>query len=139
MRSGRGWRRQGVGARERPFLRPPRSAIHRLRNFPGDRLPSRDLASQCLRGSLPRLAGALALSEVLMSHAGADLDFRVLDEPTRGMGGSGVDDLCDLLANYARDAGLRILFIDHLARESAAFARIAFGFNEAGRFLNRSG
>lgn len=68
-----------------------------------------------------RLAGALALSEVLMSHAGADLDFRVLDEPAVGMGGSGVDDLCEMLADYARDAGLKIFLIDHLARKGASF------------------
>lgn len=72
-------------------------------------------------GQRLRVAGALALSEVLMSRAGVTLDFRVLDEPTRGMGGSGVDDLCDLLGEYARDAGLRIFFIDHLARDSASF------------------
>jgi DNA repair exonuclease SbcCD ATPase subunit len=70
-------------------------------------------------GQRLRLAGALALSEVLLAHAGVRLDLRVLDEPTRGLAAEGVRDLCELLANYAEEAGLAVWFIDHMAVESS--------------------
>ena len=69
-----------------------------------------------------RLAGALALSEVLLARAGAALDFRVLDEPTRGLSGEGVRDLVEVLGDYARAAGLRVFMIDHMAIDGAGFA-----------------
>jgi Herelleviridae exonuclease len=73
-------------------------------------------------GQRLRVAGALALSEVLLAHAGVGVDFRVLDEPTRGLSREGVRDLCDMLAAYAEEAGLRLFFVDHHANEGAVFA-----------------
>ena len=69
-----------------------------------------------------RLAGALALSEVLLARAGATLDFRVFDEPTRGLSGEGVQDLVEVLGDYARATGLRVFIIDHAAIDGAGFA-----------------
>lgn len=69
-----------------------------------------------------RLAGALALSEVLLAHAGVELDFRVLDEPTRGLSREGVRDLVDLLGDYARERELKIFYVDHHSEEGHMFA-----------------
>lgn len=69
-----------------------------------------------------RIAGALALSEVLLAHAGVRVDFRVLDEPTHGLSAEGVRDMCEVLEEYARSAGVRILYIDHQAQEGSAFS-----------------
>lgn len=69
-----------------------------------------------------RLAGTAALSEVLLAHAGVAIDFRVLDEPTRGLSPEGVVDLVEMLGKYARSTGLRIFFIDHMAIDGAGFA-----------------
>lgn len=69
-----------------------------------------------------RLAGALALSEVLLAHAGVGLDFRVMDEPTRGLSREGVRDLCEMLARYAEEAGLRLFYIDHSSEDGLAFS-----------------
>lgn len=69
-----------------------------------------------------RLAGAAALSASLQAQAGVHIDFRVLDEPTRGLSAEGVPDLCETLADYAEADDLRIFFVDHMARDSRAFA-----------------
>lgn len=69
-----------------------------------------------------RLAGALALSEVLLAHAGLRVDVRFLDEPTRSLSPEGVEDLCRCLADYAEEAGLRVYLIDHMAIDSTIFA-----------------
>ena len=69
-----------------------------------------------------RLAGALALSEVLLAHSGVQIDFRVFDEPTRGLSDEGVRDLTEMQATYAEEAQVRLFFIDHMVIESAAFA-----------------
>lgn len=69
-----------------------------------------------------RLAGTVALSEVLLARAGASVDFRVLDEPTRGLSAEGVQELVEVLADYAEQAGLKIFFIDHAAVDSDRFA-----------------
>ena len=73
-------------------------------------------------GQRLRLAGALALSEVLLAHAGVRFDLRVLDEPTRGLSPEGVRDLCELLTEYAAQADLAVWYIDHAAVDSAAAA-----------------
>lgn len=73
-------------------------------------------------GQRLRLAGALALSEVLLQRAGVELDFEILDEPTRHMSDEGVADLCEMLANRGEVLGRRILYVDHMAYESSAFA-----------------
>lgn len=69
-----------------------------------------------------RLASALALSEVLLAHAGTGYNFRVLDEPTRGLSPEGRRDLVEVLGDYARQAGLKIFYIDHTSAEGAQFA-----------------
>lgn len=69
-----------------------------------------------------RLAGAMALSEVLLAHAGVSLDFRVLDEPTRGLSPEGVADLVEMLGSYAEAVKLKIFMIDHAAIEGGGFA-----------------
>lgn len=69
-----------------------------------------------------RLAATAALSEVLLARAGASIDVRVLDEPTRGLSPEGIRDLVEMLSEYATSAGLRIFFVDHAAVESDRFA-----------------
>ena len=78
-----------------------------------------------------RLAGALALSEVLLAHAGVSLDFRVLDEPTRGLSSEGVRDLVEVLGDYAERGGLKIFLIDHVAQEGASFSSMITVENSA--------
>lgn len=69
-----------------------------------------------------RLAAAAALSEVLLARAGASIDYRVLDEPTRGLSAEGVGDLVEVLGEYAAASGLKAFFVDHLAVDSDRFA-----------------
>lgn len=69
-----------------------------------------------------RLIGALALGEVLLGHAGVQPSMVVLDEPTRNLSDEGVDDLCRLLADRAKELGLRFFMIDHMAQPSSHFA-----------------
>lgn len=76
-----------------------------------------------------RLAGALALSEVLLAHAGVSCDFRVLDEPTRGLSPEGVRELEETLAEYAEQAGVRLFYVDHVSRGSGAFRGTATVIN----------
>lgn len=72
-------------------------------------------------GQRLRLASALALGEVLLAHAGTRLDFRVLDEPTRGLSREGVRDLTEMLSDYAEDAGIRLFYVDHQSSDGTAF------------------
>jgi Herelleviridae exonuclease len=69
-----------------------------------------------------RLIGALALSEVLLSHAGIASDLEVLDEPTRSLSPEGIRDLCEALPSRAQRLGRKILYTDHGAMESSYFA-----------------
>jgi DNA repair exonuclease SbcCD ATPase subunit len=71
-----------------------------------------------------RLAGALALSEVVLARAGVRCNLEVLDEPTRGLSDEGVDDLCEFLADRARQLGKSIYLVDHMAIESTRFDRV---------------
>lgn len=71
-----------------------------------------------------RLAGALALSEVLLAHAGSSLDYRVLDEPTRGLSREGVRDLIEVLNDYAQRSKLKIFYIDHTSEDSSQFESV---------------
>lgn len=73
-------------------------------------------------GQRLRLASALALGEVLLAHAGVRCDFRVLDEPTRGLSREGVRDLTEALADYAEAAGIRLFYVDHHGGDGLAFA-----------------
>ena len=69
-----------------------------------------------------RLAGALALSEVLLAHAGIEIDLEVLDEPTKHLSDEGVRDLGEMLAARAELVERKILYIDHAAYEGSQFA-----------------
>lgn len=73
-------------------------------------------------GQRLRLAGALALGEALLGHAGVRVDFRVLDEPTRGLSPEGVRDLTEMLSAYAEEAGLRLFYVDHQSVDGLTFA-----------------
>lgn len=73
-------------------------------------------------GQRLRLAGSMALSEVLLNHAGVNIDLEIFDEPTKHMNAGGVDDFCELLASRARDLKRRIFLVDHTAIESSSFA-----------------
>lgn len=75
-------------------------------------------------GQRLRLVGALALSDVLLNHAGIQPDFEVLDEPTRHLSLEGVADLCEFLAARATQISRRTLYVDHMATESSFFRSI---------------
>lgn len=72
-------------------------------------------------GQRLRLVGALALAEVLLSHANVDPNIEVLDEPTRHLSSEGVRDMCEYLAQRAEQLGKRIYYTDHQAVESSHF------------------
>lgn len=75
-------------------------------------------------GQRLRIVGALALSEVLLNHAGVSCNLEVLDEPTQHLSASGVKDLCEYLSERARRLEKKIIVIDHMARESTDFAGV---------------
>lgn len=75
-------------------------------------------------GQRLRIAGALALSDVLLARAGVICNIEVLDEPTRHLSDEGVDDLCEFLADRARKMRKSIYLVDHMAIESSRFDRI---------------
>lgn len=75
-------------------------------------------------GQRLRLISALALSEVLLNHAGIITNIEILDEPTRSLNVEGVNDLCDFLANRAEDQKKSIWLIDHRSIESTAFSTV---------------
>jgi DNA repair exonuclease SbcCD ATPase subunit len=75
-------------------------------------------------GQRLRLISALALSEVLLSHAGVQTNLEMLDEPTSHLSTEGVQDLCEFLAQRARQTGKQIYYIDHTAVESTHFDRV---------------
>lgn len=68
-----------------------------------------------------KIAGALALSEVLLARAGIDAKLEILDEPSSHMSSEGVDDLCEFLANRAEQLGRAIYFADQTVIESSLF------------------
>lgn len=69
-----------------------------------------------------RLVGALALSEVLLSHTGVNTNLEVLDEPTRDLSIEGVQDLCEFLAARAQQLNKDIFLTGHNVIESAHFS-----------------
>jgi len=71
-----------------------------------------------------RIVGALALSEVLLSHAGVQTDLEILDEPAHFMAPEGVRDVTDMLAARADSLGKQTWYIDHMAIESSRFASV---------------
>ena len=75
-------------------------------------------------GQRLRIIGALALSSVLLNHAGVTVDLEVLDEPTESLSSEGVRDLVDFLAQRAKQQQKQIWFVDHHTIESARFADV---------------
>lgn len=71
-----------------------------------------------------RLVGALALSDVLLNHAGITTNLEVLDEPTSHLSQEGVRDLCPFLAERARSNKKLIFLVDHMAIPSSEFSSI---------------
>lgn len=71
-----------------------------------------------------RVVGALALAEVLLSHAGVTTNLEVLDEPTTSLSVEGVQDLCEYLSVRARTLEKDVWMIDHMAVESSHFSEI---------------
>lgn len=88
---------------------------------PGFKAPCRWESYSGGEGQRLRLISALALSEVLLRHAGVLCDMEVLDEPTRHLSTAGVRDLADYLCQRAYDQRKSIWLVDHQAIESAKF------------------
>jgi ABC-type Mn2+/Zn2+ transport system ATPase subunit len=66
--------------------------------------------------------GALALSDVLLNHAGVNTNLELLDEPLQFVAREGMQDLCNFLAERARQNKRTIWLVDHLSTPSAQFA-----------------
>lgn len=75
-------------------------------------------------GQRLRLVGALALSEVLLAHAGISTNLEVLDEPTQHLSVEGTRDLCSFLADRAKTLGRQVWWVDHNAVQSNRFAGV---------------
>jgi DNA repair exonuclease SbcCD ATPase subunit len=69
-----------------------------------------------------RLIGAIALSNVLLSHAGVECPLMVFDEPTEHLSQEGINDVVDILADYARSRQSTIYYTDHRVIQSSRFA-----------------
>lgn len=69
-----------------------------------------------------RIAASLALSEVLLAHAGVVPSMIALDEPSHNLSDEGMEDLCAYLAERCRTLGQQCLLIDHLVNPSSHFA-----------------
>lgn len=68
-----------------------------------------------------RLISALALSEVLLAHAGVDCSLEILDEPTRHLSTGGMYDLAELLADRAERTGKACWYVDHRTVHASYF------------------
>lgn len=64
-------------------------------------------------GQRLRVVGSLALSSVLLNHAGVSPNIEVLDEPTKYVSEGGISDLCAFLSERAKAHNLRIFYCDH--------------------------
>jgi DNA repair exonuclease SbcCD ATPase subunit len=71
-----------------------------------------------------RIAGALALSEVLLNRAGIDCPLEILDEPSKGLSSEGIEDLIAMLADRAQRLDKTIFLVDHRLFESDRFAAV---------------
>jgi len=71
-----------------------------------------------------RLVGALALADVLLSHAGVEPSLEVLDEPALYWSSEGVQELCAFLAERARETKRSIFYTEHNAVESSHFSSV---------------
>lgn len=69
-----------------------------------------------------RLVGAIALSDVLLRHAGVEASIEIYDEPCKYVSGTGVQELCNYLKDRAQSQNKTLWFIDHLVREGSTFA-----------------
>lgn len=68
-----------------------------------------------------QLACSFALSEVLLARAGVSPNIEVLDEPSKGLSPSGIEDLIEHLRDRALELGRAIYFIDHHSLDKGAF------------------
>jgi DNA repair exonuclease SbcCD ATPase subunit len=68
-----------------------------------------------------QLAVTFGLSEVLLSRAGIEPDFEILDEPTGFLSQEGIDDLLECLHARAHELQRRIYLIDHRSLERGSF------------------
>ena len=71
-----------------------------------------------------RVVGALALSEVLLSHAGVRPSMEILDEPAHFMAAGGIRDLVDYLAARAQSLGRATFYVDHASMDSGRFESV---------------
>lgn len=71
-----------------------------------------------------KLIGAIALSEVLLNHAGVRVNLQVFDEPMKFLSLDGARDLCAMLADSARSLDKSYWLIDHMMPPSATFASV---------------
>ena len=69
------------------------------------------------------LIGSLALGSVLLNRAGVTTNLLILDEPTESLSREGIEDLVDLLYNYAKDNKRAVWLIDQHALESNRFVQ----------------
>ncbi len=72
-------------------------------------------------GQRLRIIGSLALSEILLNHAGIRTNLEILDEPTQHLSQEGTRDLCAFLALRAQSLNRQCWLIDHTAVPSAEF------------------
>lgn len=68
-----------------------------------------------------RIATQQGLGNLIRERVGSTFTLEVWDEPTQWMGGSGVDDLLDSLAERAKTEGRQIWLIDHRSLGYGAF------------------
>lgn len=68
-----------------------------------------------------QLAVAFGLSEVLLGRAGVSPNIEVLDEPTKWVSATGVDNLLEALSERAKQTGRTIYFVDHHSLDSGRF------------------
>lgn len=71
-----------------------------------------------------KLAGSMALAEVLLNHAGLSTNLEVFDEPSRGMSRAGITDLCDFLSERAARLNKAIFLTDHHALSTGRFKNV---------------
>lgn len=72
-------------------------------------------------GQRLRIVGALALSDVLLNHAGINTNLEVLDEPLQHMSPEGVRSVVPFLAERAQANGKQIILVDHQVIPSSSF------------------
>lgn len=71
-----------------------------------------------------RLLVTLALSRVLLAHAGLRTDTIIMDEPTQHLSPEGVRDLLEMLPDIGRDHKQAFVLVDHTARATSLFETV---------------